>query len=236
MEKEAIQRIWARQVHPKLAYPIRLLMRSWLTLYFNSKVTLTANPLPALPDHGSFLLCANHCSHMDSAALIMASQRSMDDFVLMAAKDYFFAKNLRNYLYQKMLNLLPFDRSGGQASFAYNMELIRLAKDAGKIIVIYPEGTRSKTGEVGRFKTGFLRISEYFHLPILPARITGTQNLYPKGASWPPKSGSVHVQFGEYLPPFRFPEESTAQERHDYLSMKAQEIREFILRLPNESL
>lgn len=64
---------------------------------------------------------------------------------------------------------------------------IKQAEDTlhdGVCVVIFPEGTRSKDGKVGRFKRGAFGIAENLQLPIVPITLTGCHELMPKGRAY----------------------------------------------------
>lgn len=64
----------------------------------------------------------------------------------------------------------------------------------GVCLVIFPEGTRSKDGKVGRFKRGAFGIAENLQLPIIPITLTGCYELMPKGSLFVrPQRVSMHV-------------------------------------------
>jgi 1-acyl-sn-glycerol-3-phosphate acyltransferase len=54
----------------------------------------------------------------------------------------------------------------------------------GVCTVIFPEGTRSKTGEVQPFKRGAFQVALHVHLPVIPLSITGCHECMPKGAGF----------------------------------------------------
>lgn len=148
-----------------------------------------------LPAGESFLLASNHTSHLDSVALILASGRPIDDFVFMAAKDYFFKGGFYTGLMTSVLNLIPFDRGVHYKGIVMNLEYLRQCREAKKIIVLYPEGTRSLSGELQKFKVGIGFFSNTLNMPIVPSYIAGSHHLYPKGKLWP-KPGKFSVCFG----------------------------------------
>lgn len=70
-------------------------------------------------------------------------------------------------------------------------------------IVVFPEGTRSATGELQRFKTGVAYLSIRLGLPIVPVYTHGTHSALPKGRTFPLRREQVVVHFGKPL----FPED-----------------------------
>jgi 1-acyl-sn-glycerol-3-phosphate acyltransferase len=63
----------------------------------------------------------------------------------------------------------------------------------GYSAVIFPEGTRSKTGEVGEFKGGAFKIAQKTGVPVVPVALDGTYNLFEKNHHWI-KAGKVTVR------------------------------------------
>lgn len=128
-----------------------------------------------------FLICSNHSSHLDSALLMVCAQLRFKDTGLIAAKDYFFDNASRSFLHQ-MLNLIPIERKSGCKGLEKSIELCELfLSSGGKTLVIYPEGTRSVTGEMSRFKEGAFIMAHRLNLPIVPAYIHDAQKALPKG-------------------------------------------------------
>lgn len=73
------------------------------------------------------------------------------------------------------------DRSNPMKAKQSIMEAERRLK-RGALIVIFPEGSRSKTGEVGRFKKGAFKMAEDMRLPIVPISIKGAFEVMPSGS------------------------------------------------------
>jgi long-chain acyl-CoA synthetase len=86
----------------------------------------------------------------------------------------------------------------------------RLA-DHGVNILIFPEGERSKDGELHRFQLGLGIMVRELGIPVMPVKISGTERVLPPGASWP-KRGKVTVTFGAPLR-FRYEEPAEIVER-----------------------
>ncbi len=72
---------------------------------------------------------------------------------------------------------------------------IQKAKDIlhdGICVVIFPEGTRTKTGQVGRFKRGAFAIAGDLNLPIIPISLTGCYEVWPRGRAYA-THGTIHM-------------------------------------------
>ena len=168
--------------------------RSFFTCY----CPLTVDGSACLPE-GPFLLCSNHCSHMDSAALMTASRRSFRDFALLGASDYFFrSPNIRR-LVSPFMNIIAIDRHPGPKSLAACLATCRrFLRETGGALIMYPEGTRSSDGEMQPFKAGAGLFAVELGVPLIPAFIEGTHDALPKGQTMP-RPGRVTVRFGEAM-------------------------------------
>ena len=67
----------------------------------------------------------------------------------------------------------------------------------GKSIMIFPEGTRTRTGELSKFKKTFAILSKELNVPIVPVRLTGAYRMLKRGTRF---IQPCHIQV-EYLPP-----------------------------------
>ena len=134
-----------------------------------------------IPKSSSFIFCSNHNSHMDSGILMAASGLPFRNFAMIAAKDYFFDSNKRNYL-NLLMNLIPIERDADRKSLIDYLAACReFTKTENRNLIVYPEGTRSLTGKIQSFKKGPAMISAELGLPIVPAFIKGSFNAWPKG-------------------------------------------------------
>jgi 1-acyl-sn-glycerol-3-phosphate acyltransferase len=149
-----------------------------------------------LPD-GPFLLCSNHSSHADSAALMTASGRRFRSFALIGASDYFFHSRRVRWAVSPLMNVIPIDRDPGAKSLSDCLETCRqFMQQTGGSLILYPEGTRSQDGKMQAFKSGAALFAMELDVPVVPAYIEGTHHILPKGQYFP-RTGSVTVRFGE---------------------------------------
>jgi 1-acyl-sn-glycerol-3-phosphate acyltransferase len=78
---------------------------------------------------------------------------------------------------------IPLKR-GDRGSVALMMQEARSALEHGISVMMFPEGTRSPTGELGRFKDGAFQLAVEAGAPVLPVAVAGTRACRPKGSLW----------------------------------------------------
>lgn len=167
-----------------LVYAIRslaaLLLRGWMKIYHRLEVVGREH----LPESGSFILVCNHTSHLDTLSLLTSIPlKKIHRTFPAAAADYFFSSLPRSAMSAILINALPFDRKvKGAESLTVCSQL--LAND-GNILIIFPEGTRTTTGEMGRFHSGIGRLVVGTDLPVIPCHLAGGMKAWPKGRILP---------------------------------------------------
>ncbi len=142
-----------------------------------------------------FILIANHASHLDALALAAAVPRRWLARVFpLAAGDTFFERPLLSAFAASCLNALPIWRkSCGSHSLAELRD--RLAAERC-IYLLFPEGTRSRTGAMGAFKPGIGKLVCASTVPVVPCRIAGAWEAWPPGANYP-RSAKVRIRIGK---------------------------------------
>ena len=167
-----------------LVYGLRslcaLIIRGLLRIYNHFEVIGHEN----LRTNRSLVIVANHCSHIDTLCLLAALPlRKLHSAFPAAASDYFFQSVPRLWAAAILVNALPFAR---QARVRQSLSLCReLLADPGTILVIFPEGTRSTTGEVAGFKSGIGALVAGRDVEVAPCFIEGSFRAWPKGKRFP---------------------------------------------------
>ena len=172
-------------------------LRQTAEFFFRHYFQITSQGKDFIPQQ-RYILCANHASHLDVMSLILSTGGHIDDFAVLAAKDYFFKGAGHSSHFYKLLNLVPFDRDPGTQALLTNLMLSRQSFNLNKNLIIFPEGTRSLSGQLQSFKSFIGMLAWELQVPVLPACIKGTFELLPKGRSFPRK-GPIHVAFGKPL-------------------------------------
>ena len=144
---------------------------------------------------GPFVMVSNHTSHLDAPLLIGALPRRLARYVAAgAAADYFFDVWWRRGLTALFFNAFPVDRTGLRGKRGMATGLL----DDGVPLLLFPEGTRSRTGEMGNFKPGAAALCISRDVPCLPVGIVGASEAMPRGKNWPERGRpAIYVAFGE---------------------------------------
>lgn len=131
-----------------------------------------------LPKQPSFILVANHESHLD-AMVIGASLplRMRNELFPLAAGDLFFERNIIAAFSAITLNALPIwrRRFGKQAMVDLRNRLL----SEPCIYILFPEGTRTRTGEMGTFRPGIGMLAAETEVPVIPCFLRGTGLAFP---------------------------------------------------------
>lgn len=167
-----------------------VVLRCWLRLYHRLTIVGRQN----LPRDRSFILIANHTSHLDTLCLLAALPlgRLRCAFPV-AATDYFCVGALRTLFARVVVNALPFDRQF--APWDGLRLCAQLLQRPGTILVLFPEGTRSDSGEPAKFKPGVALLAAGHDIPVVPCHLAGARAALPKGA-WCPRPRAVRLTIG----------------------------------------
>ncbi len=172
---------------------VRRLTRKLLAAAYHRWFAFEVRGIEHVPERGPFIIAANHASHMDTGAILVALGEKAEPLFVLGARDYFFNNWWRGWFFHTFLRVVPFDRTVNP------LEGLRLAAailNAGYPLLLFPEGTRSVTGKLQPFKPGLGMLAVETGVPIVPALIEGTFEALPKGRLFP-KRHPVRVTFGE---------------------------------------
>lgn len=140
--------------------------------------------LENVPEKENYIICPNHECHFDGlfifSALYKAGKLNPEKICCMAKKEHLDHWMTRDWL--KLLGGIPVDRFGVSApAIQRSKECI----EDGYLFLIHPEGTRTRTGELGEFKSGAAKLAADTDSKILPVRIDGAYELYPSHKKLP---------------------------------------------------
>ena len=151
-----------------------------------------------VPHDRNVLVVANHASHLDMGLVKVALAEEGERLAALAARDYFFSTRLRRAYFENFTNLVPMEREGSlRASLAAAGRTLR----RGYHLLVFPEGTRSRDGEMAAFfpTAGYLALHE--NVDVLPVHLGGTFEALPPGRHFlAMKPGHLDVRIGPAVP------------------------------------
>jgi long-chain acyl-CoA synthetase len=154
------------------------------------------------------VFAANHQSHMDAPVILTALPRRLRYRVTTAmAKDFFkphfypqqysrgewFTNTLNYYLAALFFNAFPLPQR--EAGARQTLRYIGSVLEDGFSVLIFPEGKRSETGEIDRFRPGIGMIASRLGVPVIPVRLDGLERVLRVGWKMA-RPGRVRVAFG----------------------------------------
>jgi long-chain acyl-CoA synthetase len=160
---------------------------------------------------GPVMFAANHQSHMDTPVILAALPGRLRYRVATAmAKEFFkahffpeqhsrgawFTNSLNYYLAALFFNAFPLPQreAGARQTLRYIGEVLA----SGFSVLIFPEGRRTTSGEIDRFRPGIGMIASRLSVPVVPVRIEGLDKVLH--STWRmARPGRVRVAFGKPL-------------------------------------
>jgi len=181
---------------------IKSIAKGIFKIYFKFKSEGTQN----IPD-GPCIIAPNHQSFLDG--LFVASFIKRRTF----KTTYFYAKkkHVNNWFLRFLAsknNVIVMDINNDlKESIQKLAEILK----SGKKIILFPEGTRTKTGELGDFKKTFAILSRELNVPIVPVAIAGAYNAFPRGSKIPRPRTPIMVSFLTPIYPVEYDLESLVE-------------------------
>ena len=144
------------------------------------------------PESGGGLVCSNHQSFFDPPLVGMTCPRQMNYL----ARDTLFKVPVLKEVMQ-FLDAIPIDREGSGLSGI--KETLRRLK-AGELVLIFPEGTRTRDGELLPLKSGFCSVARRSRVPLIPVGMDGAYQAWPRTSPLP-LPGKLAVVIGRPILP-----------------------------------
>jgi long-chain acyl-CoA synthetase len=176
---------------PALGWLVYALNRLTVRAFFRVRV-VGADLIPA---NGPFLLAPNHSSYLDPLAVAAALPARLLGQVFWAGWTGFMFRNRFWRALSRLTHVFPVDPDRGPASAIASGEAV-LAKQ--RVLIWFPEGRRTLTGETGPFLPGVGVVLERSGARAVPVRVTGSYECLPWNRRWP-RPGRITVSFGAPL-------------------------------------
>lgn len=146
--------------------------------------------LQHIPAAGPAILCPNHLSFCDSVFVPLALPRR----IWAIGKGEYLDDWKTKHLFPAF-GMIPVDRSGGDAA-QVALDTAARVLNGGHLFMIYPEGTRSRSGNLHKARTGAARLALRCDAPIIPVGHTGTLAVQPPDQFMMKPGLTVEVNFG----------------------------------------
>jgi 1-acyl-sn-glycerol-3-phosphate acyltransferase len=164
------------------------------------------------------IFVANHSSHLDTPTILRALPlRWRQRTAVAAAADYFYKSRAVANAVALIFNTVPLSRSGGGIGNGSTEHVDRLLDQRWNLLM-FPEGTRSRDGRLGKMRSGAAVIAQLHDIPIVPIYVRGTHDVMPPGINWPRKRNLIlrrhrlEVEFGHPIWPAR------DEDRHEVMA------------------
>ena len=174
---------WAKAWHALLrilfvllvAYPVVWL---WLGTHVRHR--------ERLPKKGPAIVVANHSSHLDILVLLtLFPLFSVPRVHAVAASDYFLRNRCLAWISLNLIGIIPLQRTLSKEA-THPLQACFDALEAGKILIIFPEGTRGTGEQMGQLKYGIWYVAKRFpEVPVIPVYLQGLGKALPKGSRLP---------------------------------------------------
>jgi 1-acyl-sn-glycerol-3-phosphate acyltransferase len=179
---------------------VNALWRRGLRAYLAAAHRLEVVGRENLPAGPPFIMVANHASHLDALALATAlrgvpARRAH----ALAAGELFFGSAPASVLAAYAINALPVWRGRSRRGDLETMRR-RLAED-GLVYILFPEGTRSRTGAMAPFQPGLGMLVAGTGIPVVPCWLEGAREAWPAQSRLPRLGRKLRLTVG---PPLRF--------------------------------
>ena len=174
------------------SYVVPIIHRFFKTV-LGSFFRVTTKGVEYIPE-GPCIIAPNHQSYFDAAFLTQSLRSSFLKRTFFCAKE----KHVNKFILRSLAhrsNVIGVDLN---RNLTVSIKKMSKALKEGKNLVIFPEGTRSKSGDLGEFKKLFSILAVELGVPVLPVCIDGAYNALPTGTIIPRFLTKVSVRF---LPP-----------------------------------
>ncbi|MBN2349569.1 MAG: AMP-binding protein [Bacteroidales bacterium] len=185
---------------------VKYISKIFLNILFRLKGEGTAN----IPE-GPCIIAPNHQSFFDGFFIISFLKRKIMNRTYFYAKEKHWRRRWMQFLANRNNVILMDLNKDLKTSIQKMAEVLR----KGKNIIIFPEGTRTRDGNLGKFKKTFAILSQELNVPVIPVAINGSYKALPAGAWFPRLFTKVSIKFLQPIYPSTYNYNSLREKVYD---------------------
>ena len=168
----------------------------WVCFWLKKQFSFTVEGDEIFESTSQFVLVANHSSHLDTISLLaILPSKLRNHCYSAAAEDHFYSNVFKEKIARLFGNTFPFRR---REDATRSLEACARILERGDCLIFFPEGTRSKTGEVQKFRKGIGKLLQGKSFPVVPIYIKGAYEALAKGRFCPKKT-HINILIGSPL-------------------------------------
>jgi long-chain acyl-CoA synthetase len=197
---------------------VLFVVKMLLTLIMKLYGRLSVRGLENLPAKGPYIIAPNHLSLADMPAVTAAVPWSTASTIFsLGAREYFHGPFMSKL--SRIFHVIPVDMD---VKLHSALQLSAYVLRRGKVLCVFPEGTRSRDGELKDFKKGVGIIAKELNIPIVPVAIKGTYEMMPSGKLFP-RPGRAKITFGRPVVPGDKDYDAIVKELHEEVEKMLEE-------------
>jgi long-chain acyl-CoA synthetase len=174
----------------------RYLIRSALKIILKLYGRMSCSGIENLPPKGPYIITPNHLSNADAPLVLSAMPWSIGSQTFFLGITKFFGGPITSRI-AKVIQVIPVDMD---ARLYSALQLSAYVLRRGKVLCVFPEGSRTRDGQIKEFKKGVGIIAKELNVPMVPVAIRGTYDMLRPGRRFP-RPVKVGVTFGKPVYP-----------------------------------
>lgn len=155
-----------------------------------------------IPKTGGAVIASNHQSFLDPPLSGITLSRPL---YFLARQELFESNRFFSFLIRS-LNAIPLERRPFSSDAI--RKTIKYLSD-GKLFLVFPEGTRTFDGQIQPFKPGIIMLAQKAGVPVIPARVSGAYQAWPRRSAIPIRWYPIRIIYGK---PIRIKQDASLQE------------------------
>lgn len=179
------------------SYIIVNILRPMVKTIFSWLFAMEFYGIENIPTKGAVIVTPNHVSYIDPLLVALAVKRR---FYFMTWNRIFKIPILNSVI--DIFGAFPVKLEGPDRNA---MKRAQEIIDDGQVLVVFPEGARTRDGILQEFKPGAFRLAARFEVPVVPVTVVGAYRVWPPHKKLPRLTGKIRVYYHEPIFPKSLP-------------------------------